>query len=316
MSLARIKFAYIGGGSTRAPGTVASFIAQGENFEGSEIVLIDLDEERLSIVRTIGQKMARARGLDLTFTASTDRRAALADCDAVLTSFRVGGFEARHIDESVPLRFGVIGQETQGPGGFFMALRTIAVMKEIVCDMEAACPDAWLINYTNPVNIVAEAVTHHSNVKTVSLCEGPIIFPRMVARAAGLDPDRVDAAMIGLNHASWTVRHLYAGEDMIPLVQAAYERKREDPATDPHRLQLLAIAATMGSLPADYFRYYYFRDEILAELRAKGTTRAQDIMATVPDNWAHYAEVAAAEDPCSTRAGPAAGSTNSSWPST
>jgi 6-phospho-beta-glucosidase len=297
VTLARIKFAYIGGGSTRAPGAVASFIAQGENFEGSEIVLIDLNAERLSIVKRIGEKMARARGLDLTFTASTERRDALTDCDAVLTSFRVGGFEARHIDESVPLKFGVIGQETQGPGGFFMALRTIAVMKEIVRDMEAGCPNAWLFNYTNPVNIVAEAVTHHSDLKTMSLCEGPIIFPRMLARAADLDPDQVEAAMIGLNHASWTIRHQYAGEDMIPLVQAAYERKREDPAADPHRLQLLAIAATMESLPADYFRYYYFRDEILAELRVKRTTRAQDIMAAVPDNWAHYAEVAVAEDP-------------------
>lgn len=295
--MARIKFAYIGGGSTRAPGTVASLIAQGESFNGSEIVLIDLDEERLSIVRTIGEKMSRSRGLDLSFATSTERRAALAGCDAVLASFRVGGFEARHVDESVPLQFGIIGQETQGPGGFFMALRTIAAMKEIVEDMETVCPDAWLFNYTNPINIVSEAITHHSDLKVVSLCEGPIIFPRMLARAADLDPDRVDATMIGLNHGSWTVRHQYEGRDMIPLVQAAYERKRDDPTVPSYRRQLLAIAATMESLPADYFRYYYFRDEILAELRAKGTTRAQDIMAAVPDYWSHYRAAAAADEP-------------------
>src|SRR5579885_911148 len=116
--MARIKLAYIGGGSTRAPGTMASFVDQGENFNGSEVVLIDLNEERLALVKTLSEKMARAKGLDLTITTTTDRRAGLTDCDAVLSSFRPGGFEARYLDESIPLRNGVIGQETQGPGGF------------------------------------------------------------------------------------------------------------------------------------------------------------------------------------------------------
>jgi 6-phospho-beta-glucosidase len=276
---------------------VASLIDQGANFAGSEIVLIDLDADRLVIVETIAAKLARAQGLDLTIRATTDRRAGLEDCDAVLTSFRPGGFEARYLDESIPLKNNVIGQETQGPGGFFMALRTITVMREIVADMEAVCPQAILVNYTNPINIVSEAITHHSAIPTVSLCEGPIIFPRMLARAADLDPDKVDAVMIGLNHGSWTVRHLYDGADMIPLVQAAYARKRDDPAADRHNMRLLELAATMGSLPADYFQYYYFKDELLAELQAKPTTRSQDILAAVPDYWAHYREQAAAEVP-------------------
>src|SRR5688572_16502804 len=170
--MARIKLAYIGGGSTRAPGTMASFIDQGENFNGSEVVLIALDDERLQIVRTLAQNMAHARGLDLTITATTGRRAGLTDCDAVLTSFRPGGFEARYLDESIPLRHGVIGQETQGPGGFFMALRSIHVMKSIIADMEAVCPRARLFNYTNRMNIVSEALTHHTDNQVVSLCVG------------------------------------------------------------------------------------------------------------------------------------------------
>jgi 6-phospho-beta-glucosidase len=157
--MARIKIAYIGGGSTRAPGTMASFVAQGENFQGSEIVLIDLDSERLQIVKTIAEKMARNRGLDLTITATTGRRAGLEDCDAVLTSYRPGGFEARHLDESIPLKHGVIGQETQGPGGFFMALCSIHVMQGIVEDIRRVAPKARIFNYTNPINIVSEAVT-------------------------------------------------------------------------------------------------------------------------------------------------------------
>jgi 6-phospho-beta-glucosidase len=123
--MARIKLAYIGGGSTRAPGTMASIIHQGENFQGSEIVLIDFNEERLQLVKTIADKMAHHRGIDLRISYTTNRRDGLRDCDAVLSSYRPGGFEARYYDEAIPRKHGVIGQETQGPGGFFMALRSI-----------------------------------------------------------------------------------------------------------------------------------------------------------------------------------------------
>jgi 6-phospho-beta-glucosidase len=295
--MARIKMAYIGGGSTRAPGTMASFVHQGENFDGSEVVLIDLDAERLRIVQTIAQKMARARGLDLTITATTQRREGLQGCDAVLTSFRPGGFEARYLDESIPLKHGVIGQETQGPGGFFMALRSIQVMKSIIEDMEAVCPNARLFNYTNPINLVSEAVTHHSSIPTISLCEGPINGNREFVEMIGLDPDKLDAVSLGLNHGSWTVRHLYDGQDFIPMLQAAYERLLRNPEIPRSDLRMVELACFMNSLPSHYFQYYYFKDEILAELQAKPTTRAQDIMASVPDYWTHYREQAAREIP-------------------
>ena len=305
--MARIKLAYIGGGSTRAPGTMASFIHQGQNFQGSEIVLIDTDGSHLPLVKTLADKMARNNGIDLKVSCTTDRRAGLQDCDAVLTSFRPGGFEARYLDEAIPLKHGVICQETQGPGGFFMALRSIHVMQGIIADMESVCPRALLFNYTNPINLVSEAVTHHSDIQTVSLCEGPIIFPRGIARTAGLKPDLIDATMIGLNHGCWSVRHLYDGHDIIPLLRAALARMRDDPAASRHALGMLELACSMDSLPADYFQYYYFKEDVLAELRAKPTTRAQDIMAKVPDYWSHYEEQAASDqpelDPCRSRGG-------------
>jgi 6-phospho-beta-glucosidase len=276
---------------------MASFIEQGESFFGSEVVLVDLDEERLAVVKRLAEKMAQNKELDLTVSATTDRRAGLDCCDAVLTSFRPGGFEARHIDESVPLKHGVIGQETQGPGGFFMALRSVNVMQDIVADMEAVCPRALLFNYTNPINVVSEAVTHHTAIPTISLCEGPLIFPRHLARAADLDPDKLEAVMVGLNHGCWSVHHHYDGRDVIPLVREAYERKKDDPEASSYARRMLQLAATMGSLPADYFQYYYFGDEILAELQAKPTTRAQDITASVPDYWAHYREQTASDAP-------------------
>ena len=247
--MAHIKLAYIGGGSTRAAGTMASFIHQGENFDGSEVVLIDLNEEHLRIVQTIAQKMAHARGLDLAITTTTNRREGLRDCDAVLTSFRPGGFEARYLDESIPLKYGVIGQETQGPGGFFMALRSIHVMKSIIEDMEAVCPRARLFNYTNPINIVSEAVTHHTYIPTISLCEGPIMDHRSYAEMIGLDPDKLDAVSIGLNHGSWSVRHLYEGQDFMLLLQDAYEHMRRDPETSAYALRMTGLACRMNSLP-------------------------------------------------------------------
>jgi 6-phospho-beta-glucosidase len=290
--LARLKIAYVGGGSTRAPGTMASLITQGQNFAGSEITLIDLDADRLALVQTLAARMAQCRGLDLMITTSTDRRAGLQDCDVVLTSYRPGGFAARHFDESIPLRHGVIGQETQGPGGFFMALRSIVVMKEIVADVEHVAPRAIIVNYTNPVNIVAQAVTANSDIPFVSLCEGPIYYPAELATAVGLDPERLDVRSIGLNHASWSVRHRYDDEDLMPLLAEGWERMKDDSAIKLATRRMLQIALAAGSIPSEYMMYYYFTDEIVAELQAKPTTRSQDILASVPDYWSHYREQA------------------------
>ncbi len=295
--MARIKLVYIGGGSTRAPGTLASLIEQGENFQGSEVVLVDFEPERLDIVRTISEKLIAHKGLDMRISVTTDRREAFADCDAVLTSFRPGGFEARYLDESIPLKHNVIGQETQGPGGFFMALRSINVMRDLIGDMETICPQAMLFNYTNPVNIVSEAVSHHTDIPVISFCEGPIVFPREVAAAADLDPDRIDAIMVGVNHNSWTVRHEYDGQNVIPLLQAAYERRMGEGSLNLWEQRLLHIASTMEAIPASYYVYYYFRDEILHEMQSRPTTRAQDIVAAIPDYWAHYREQAARDVP-------------------
>jgi 6-phospho-beta-glucosidase len=297
VGVARLKIAYIGGGSTRGAGTMAGFIEQGENFSGSEIVLIDLDVERLELIRGLAQRMAAAKGVDLTVSATTDRRAGLDGCDAVLTSFRPGGFEARVLDERIPLAHGVIGQETQGPGGFFMALRSIHVMKDILEDMAGACPGARIFNYTNPVNVVAQAVTDHSDVPFVSLCEGPIVYPEEMAEAAGLDPTRLDVASVGLNHGSWSVRHRYDGQDVLPLLQEAYARRADDPALRPQTRRMLRLASVMGALPSEYFQYYYFEDEVLRELTDKPTTRAEDILGWVPDYWDHYREQAASDTP-------------------
>jgi 6-phospho-beta-glucosidase len=295
--MARIKMAYLGGGSTRAAGTMASFIWHGKEFDGSEMVLIDLEPERLEVVRELAEKMARAASVDLTITATTDRKAGLRDCDAVLSSFRPGGFEARVLDERIPLKHGVIGQETQGPGGFFMALRSIQVLKGVIDDLHEVAPKAQIFNYTNPVNIVAQAVTQYSDIPLVSMCEGPITFPNTVIEAAGLDPARAKVTMAGVNHNCWSTEHLYDGNDIMPLLDQAWQERRGDLSISTFSRNLLRLAVAMRSIPADYFQYYYFKEEILRDLRANPTTRAEDILSWVPDYWQHYREQLRVESP-------------------
>ena len=295
--MARVKLAYLGGGSTRAPGTMASFIWHAAEFAGSEIVLIDIDSTHLELVRRLSQRMAQVAGADLTISATTDRRAGLTDVDAVLSSFRPGGFPARVLDERIPLKHGVIGQETQGPGGLFMALRSVSVMRGVLDDLDAVAPRAEVFNYTNPVNIVAQAVTDNSSRPIVSMCEGPITFPHTVLRAAGLDPERAEVTMAGVNHNCWSTRHLYDGEDLMPLLDEAWEKRREDPTLTSIERRHLQLATRVRSVPSDYFHHYYFGDDVLREQAGSPTTRAEDILANVPMYWQHYEQQLTEEHP-------------------
>ena len=145
--MARIKLVYLGGGSTRAAGTMASMIANGADFEGSEVVLVDLDEDRLALIRTLAEKMARARGHDIAVTATTDAEPHSRTATRCFRRSDPVGSEARVRDERIPLDHGLIGQETQGAGGFFMALRAVAVLKDVCAEMQELCPDAWIFNY-------------------------------------------------------------------------------------------------------------------------------------------------------------------------
>lgn len=288
--MARIKIAYLGGGSSRAPGTMACFVHHGAEFDGSEFVLIDLDEDHLEITRQIATRMAKSAGLDVTVTATTDMRRGLADADAVLSSFRPGNFEARALDERIPLKYGVIGQETQGPGGLMMSLRSAQVMRELCATLADVAPGARIFNYTNPVNIVSQAVADNTSIPIASFCEGPIVFPPVVANAAGLDPAKLRANMAGLNHNCWSNEATYAGQDAIKVLRERWEALREQPTTDINGRRALHLAVAMESIPSGYFNYYYFRDDLLREQQLARQTRSEVIMSSLDRYWAHYAE--------------------------
>jgi 6-phospho-beta-glucosidase len=290
--VARMKIAYLGGGSSRAPGTMASFIHHGAEFDGSEFVLIDLDAGHLEITRRMATRMAKAAGLDVTVTATTDMRRGLADVDAVLSSFRPGGFEARALDERIPLKYGVIGQETQGPGGLMMSLRSAHVMQELCANLADVAPRARIFNYTNPVNIVSQAVADNTGFPIVSFCEGPIVFPPVVAKAAGLDPAKLKANQTGVNHNVWSNEATYEGRDAIEVLRERWDELGGRSMTDVNGQRAFHLAVALGSIPSDYFNYFYFRDELLREQQLARKTRAEVIMSSLDGYWSHYAEQA------------------------
>ena len=277
--MARIRMAYIGGGSTRGAGTMASFVQQGENFAGSEIVLIDLDPERLELSRRLSERMAEARGLDLKITATTDRRAGLTDCDAVLSSYRPGGFEARVLDERIPLSTASSARRRRDLAASSWRCARSTRCRAILDDTRRVCPNARDLQLHEPGQHRRPGGDDHSDVPFVSLCEGPIVLPPTVARAAGLDPDGLryrDAS------ASTTLagacEHTYQGPDAMPLVAEAWERRKDDPSSPAH------CAGSCGSRPSwarsrpTTSSTTTSSDEMLAELQAKPTTRAEDIL--------------------------------------
>jgi 6-phospho-beta-glucosidase len=292
-----LKIAIIGGGSAYAPGLLHAFIQHAESFPGSELALMDIAHPELAIVQRLGEKMAASANVDLTVTAYHDRREALANADYVLTTFRQGGFEARHLDESIPLRFGVIGQETIGPGGFFFAMRTLPVMKAIAAEMSQVAPNAVLVNYTNPTQIVAEAVTHFTDVTCISLCDQTNDDQKKILHALDIQPAKVLLESVGVNHATWSTRFLIDGQDGVELMIRHCDRVLDRKDVSSRVKRQFRLTRDYGRVPNSYLQYYYFREETLAEAQAAPLTRAQEIMRDLPGYYAHFLEQIAAPVP-------------------
>lgn len=292
-----MKIVYIGGGSAYAPGVLRAFITAPEVYAGAEISLVDIDSANLDTVKRLGEKMAQAANVDLHITATTDRHAALEDADFVLTSFRAGGFQARALDERIPLKYGVIGQETVGPGGFFFALRSLRVVRDLCAEIEGICPQAWLINYANPTNIIGEAVSRFSHVKVLALCDGGKHDAFNVAERIGHSASEVEFMGYGLNHATWSTRFTIAGDDGIEMMAREYDRIVGDPRVAGKVKRVFRLARRYGRLPNEYLQYYYFPEETLAEAKAANMTRAEVIMEEMPRIFAHYREQAERDEP-------------------
>src|SRR6266540_2649892 len=195
------------------PGVIRGLLGRAADLAGSQLVLHDLDGGRLDLMRRLAARMIAAAGADLEIRAERELRPALDGADFVFTTFRLGGMRARHLDESIPLRHGVVGQETAGPGGFLMACRSVPVLLEIASVLEETAPRAWIVNYTNPTNIVIDAVLRHSGARIVGLCDQHAGDLELWAGLLGWPAEDLEADWIGLNHATWAERVRLDGRD-------------------------------------------------------------------------------------------------------
>lgn len=275
-----IKVVTIGGGSSYTPELVEGFIKRYDSLPLRELWLVDIEEgkEKLEIVGNLAKRMVEKAGLPIEIHLTLDRREALKGADFVTTQLRVGLLKARAIDESIPLKYGVIGQETNGPGGLFKGLRTIPVILDITKDMAELCPDAWLINFTNPAGMVTEAVLRYGHIKKViGLCNVPIGMEMGVAKALGVDHSRVRIDFAGLNHMVFGLNVFVDGENVTK--KCIDMLANGEGGNDPKNIKSIAwekeFIKALGVLPCPYHRYYFKKSEMLEEeleaLKKEGT---------------------------------------------
>ena len=271
-----MKICIIGAGSTYTPELVEGIINKRDTLPVTELVFMDIDERKLNIVGALCQRMVEAAGLPCkTELVLNDYEKALKGADFVLAQIRVGKLPARVKDEKIPLKYNLIGQETCGIGGMFKGLRTIPVMMKIVKLMEKHCPDAWLINFSNPSGMIAEALLNYTNVKMMGLCNVPINTIDGIKRHMNLPNANVE--YMGLNHFAFVTKIEQDGKDYLQEALEAglnSESMKNIPASGFTKEQVKAI----GAIPTCYLEYYYFQDSKLEKLKAAERTRGETCM--------------------------------------
>jgi 6-phospho-beta-glucosidase len=266
------RITVVGAGSTYTPELVEGFARRSDRLPIDELVLFDIDPERLEVVGGLAQRMLDRLGWTGRVTLTGDRDAALDGADFVLLQLRVGGQAARLVDETLPLRFGLIGQETTGAGGFAKALRTVPRVLEIAeLTARRAAKDAWIVDFTNPVGIVTQALLDDGH-RALGLCNVAITLQRRLAARFGVEPERVQLEHVGLNHLSWERGVRVDGVDRLPeLLEAHAESWARDLKLPVERLRAL------GALPSSYLRYYYGFEAVLRE-QSELRTRAEEVI--------------------------------------
>jgi 6-phospho-beta-glucosidase len=266
-----VKVAVVGGASTYTPELVEGFVTRADRFPLDDLVLLDVDPERLEVVGGLAGRMLAKAGYEGALTLTGDRDRALEGADFVVVQLRVGGQAARYLDESIPPRFGCVGQETTGPGGFAKALRTVPVVLELAEEMsKRGAPGAWFIDFTNPTGLVTQALLDEGH-RAIGLCNVAIGFQRRFAEAFGVGPERVELEHVGLNHLSWERAVRVDGVDRLPEILST----RMDLVADDDMPGELIGA--LGAIPSYYLHYYYLTDEVIERQRTE-RTRAEEVM--------------------------------------
>jgi 6-phospho-beta-glucosidase len=286
-----MKIAVVGAGSTYTPEFVSCLGRERERLDVSELALQDIDPERLEVVGGLAERMLVRQGFAgrLNLTGDLDR--ALDGADFVLVQIRVGGQEARLSDETVPLPFGCIGQETTGAGGFAKALRTIPVVLEIAERARARVADgAWIVDFTNPVGIVTRALLDAGH-RAIGLCNVSITLQRLFAHLLAVAPERVAVDQVGLNHLTWVRAVRLDGADVLGELLSSHGAEIAQEIELPRRL-----LDELGAVPSYYLRYFYLHDQVLAEQR-EGKPRALEVAEVERELLGLYRDAGLVEKP-------------------
>ena len=297
-----MKLVVIGGGSSYTPELIEGVILHKDSLPITEVVLIDVEMgmDKVRINTEFARRMVKKAGLPIQVSYTLDRKEGLKDAAFVITQLRVGGLDARAKDERIPLTYGVIGQETTGPGGCFKAFRTIPVLLDICKDMEQVCPDAWLINFTNPAGIVTEAVLKYTKVKCIGLCNVSINMKHDAAQRLQVDAEELDCRFIGLNHLSVMNHAFYQGADRIEDVLAVSNRESVVKNIEKND-KMDTLAREMGCMFSPYLQYFYSEKEMLKKETEEAIsitgTRADQVKKVEKDLFACYQDENLEEKP-------------------
>jgi 6-phospho-beta-glucosidase len=265
-----LKAAIIGAGSTYTPELIRGFIDRQDSLNFQSFYLMDINREKLDIVGGLAKRMLISKGFKGEIVLTQDLDEAVKDADYIFAQIRVGGMEARIRDEKIPLKYGLLGQETTGVGGFMKALRTIPVMMDIARRIEKLAPDAWLINFSNPSGIVADALMNHTKIKMIGLCNCFVNMKAGVAKNIGRED--FDYEYLGLNHLSWITSVTVDGEDVLEsLGKSAGAKLKNIPDVEYDDELLAAIPA----IPSYYLSYFYLRDEQVQNCLKAEKTRGE-----------------------------------------
>ncbi|MFJ4863934.1 6-phospho-beta-glucosidase [Streptomyces sp. NPDC088748] len=288
-----MKLAVVGGGSTYTPELIDGFARLRDTLPVSELVLIDPAADRLELIGGLARRIFARQGHPGRVTTTSDLDAGIAGADAVLLQLRIGGQAARLQDETWPLECGCVGQETTGAGGLAKALRTVPVVLDIAERVRRANPDAWIIDFTNPVGIVTRALLQAGH-KAVGLCNVAIGLQRKFAALLDLAPADIHLDHVGLNHLTWELGVRRGGPDGEDLLATLLAEHGEAVAGD---LRLpRAVLDRLGVVPSYYLRYYYAHDEVVRELGTK-PSRAAEVAAMERELLALYGDPALDEKP-------------------
>lgn len=268
------KIALIGGGGVRTPLVVFGVNEAAEALGAREFVLYDPDAERLSIMARLGRAIVAKSDGDLHVRETSSIEEAIEGADFVLNSVRVGGIASRASDELASIKHGYPGQETTGPAGAAMALRTVPVALEQARLVEHLSPKAWIVNFTNPAGLITQAISTHTNAKVVGICDTPTELFHNIAHALGARLDEVVCDYVGLNHLGWVRGVRLRGEDVTDRIlndDAILAKLYSAPLFDFDMIRALRL------IPTEYLFFYYCRRKALENQRKHGSSRGAEV---------------------------------------